>query len=62
MAYSVTGLGVDEITLRYEKETLEAAADLASKIADQGCQNVKVWDAAGIQVNDQTLRWTRMNW
>lgn len=62
MPYFVTGLGVEDIPLKYEKNTLEEASYQALKMSDQGCINVKIWDASGKQIDEQTLRWKRMNW
>lgn len=62
MTYFVTGLGVEDMPLKYEKDTLDEASYLALKMSDQGCTDVKVWDAYGKQVSDKTLRWKRMDW
>lgn len=42
MPYLVTGIGIDNAELRYEKEALEDVRYLGSKMRDNGCRSVKV--------------------
>lgn len=64
MGYRITGVGVEP--LDYREETLARAAYLASKMADNGVRDVRVFDQEGRELTDSELRdapplpgWTR---
>ena len=48
MSYRVTGMG--EGPIEASKPTLEAAARTASRMADQGVRNVRLFDEEGREV------------
>lgn len=53
MNYRVTGIGLEP--LEYREETLARAAYLASKMADNGVRDVRVFDKDGRQISDKEL-------
>ena len=51
MTFTVTGIGIGGVALRYSEETIERAKYLASKMSDNGVRSVMVLDEAGHVIN-----------
>ena len=53
VVYRITGIGLEAVEI--SKPTLAEAARTASKMIDQGVADVKVFDAAGLEVTKADL-------